>query len=70
MRQSNDMIIENNNVYNSGSTGISFSGNNTIVRKNLVDTYSINKADCGGIQYGERDAATNMTVTDNIVLNG
>jgi hypothetical protein len=32
--------------------GINFSGDSAIVRYNYVDTYGLNKADGGGIYYG------------------
>lgn len=63
-------IIENNVVTNSGYIGINFSGNNAIVRNNLVDTYCLNKSDGGGIYYGNRTDLSKMTIDHNIILNG
>jgi parallel beta-helix repeat protein len=63
-------IIEYNTVTNSGYMGINFSGDSAIVRYNYVDTYGLNKADGGGIYYGNNDLFSNLTIDHNIVFNG
>ena len=67
---SKNLIIEHNTVLNSGFSGITFSGDSAIIRNNYVNTYGLNKADNGGIQFGDQNTFYNMKVTDNIVLNG
>jgi parallel beta-helix repeat protein len=63
-------VIENNRILNSGYSAINHSYTNGIVRNNLIDTYCFTMIDGGGIYYGGQTAASNMTITGNIVLNG
>jgi hypothetical protein len=67
---SKNTIVEYNRITNSGFTGIHFGGDSMIIRYNYIDNYGLNKADNGGIQYGEGDKMVNMTIDHNIVLNG
>lgn len=64
--------IQYNTVQNVGYIGISFYGNDILVKNNLVDTYCQVLDDGGGIYTytGARTAMTNCRITGNIVLNG
>lgn len=64
--------IQYNTVQNVGYIGISFYGNDILVKNNLVDTYCKVLDDGGGIYTytGTRTAMTNCRITGNIVLNG
>lgn len=68
--QSNNLLIENNRILNSGFSGINFSGINTKVSSNLINTFNVIKEDGGGIQYGSQAEGTEMIVSNNLVING
>jgi len=68
--QGNNLLVEYNEVYNSGSTGILASGIGTVVKNNYLNNFGMYKADCAGIQVGNFDLNQNMIVKNNIVLNG
>ena len=70
LRGNNNSFVEYNRVKNSGFSGIHFSGNNIIIRNNIIDTFGFIKEDCGGIQYGGGSTYSNMKFLNNIVLNG
>ena len=57
-----------NSVINTGSGAISYSGNNTVVRYNLVDTFAYIKDDAGGVYTSFR--GTNRKAYNNIILHG
>jgi parallel beta-helix repeat protein len=65
-------VIQNNKVLNTGFIGIRFYGDNTIVKNNYVDTFCFNKDDGGGIYTwnGTNVTHTGMIVQNNVVLNG
>lgn len=67
---SNKSIIENNDILNSGQSGIYFSGDSMIVRGNYVDNYAITASDAGGIYHGNQAIHSNMVINDNIVVDG
>jgi hypothetical protein len=63
-------LIQYNKIINTGYIGIHFTGNNTTVKNNYIDSFVMIKSDGGGIYtYGET-TKTNRLVTGNIVLNG
>ena len=62
-------VILNNVIKNTGYLGIHFSGDNVLIKNNLVDTFCMVKSDGGGIYtYAETDKV-NRRVISNIVLN-
>jgi len=65
------MVIEYNNVINSGYIGIAFEGDLVLVKNNFVDTYCTVLEDGGGI-YTNNEGSINSRsiITGNIVLNG
>lgn len=67
-----NVTIENNDVQNVGYIGISFYGDNVLVKNNFVDTYCKILDDGGGIYTytGNRTAMLNCRITGNIILNG
>jgi len=67
--QGDSMLIENNQIYNSGYNGINFKGTGSIIRNNFVFNFCALKDDGGGIYYGGQDLYKNLLITDNIVLN-
>ncbi|MCC5939721.1 MAG: right-handed parallel beta-helix repeat-containing protein [Lunatimonas sp.] len=70
---SDDVLIENNQVINTGYNGIHFGGNRTKIRNNLVDGYCLHKNDGGGIySFGGQDGTvfSGREVVGNIILNG
>jgi len=67
--QGNGNYIFQNTITNSSYDGISFGGDRTIVRKNFVNGFCINKTDGGGIYYGNQDADSLMVIDSNIVIN-
>lgn len=70
---SDNILVENNIVTNTGYNGIHFNGNGTIVRNNLVDGYCIHKNDGGGIySFGGQDGTVfrGRQVDGNIIVNG
>ena len=64
--------IQYNTVSNVGYNGISFYGNDVLVKNNLVNGFCSVLDDGGGIYTytGNRTAMTNCRITGNIVLNG
>lgn len=72
MANSDNTVIENNRIVNSGYIGIRFGGDNTIVTKNYVDNFCLTKNDGGGIYaFGNKYRKNyGRKVTNNIVLNG
>jgi len=70
---SDDSVVENNRVFNTGYNGIHFNGNRTKIRNNLIDGYCLLKNDGGGIySFGGQngDTFTGREVEGNIILNG
>ncbi|MEX2566547.1 MAG: right-handed parallel beta-helix repeat-containing protein, partial [Cyclobacteriaceae bacterium] len=69
---SDNNLIENNQVINSGYIGIRFGGNQTIVRNNLINYFCLTKNDGGGIYaYGSKSTThSGRKVSNNIILNG
>ncbi len=70
---SDNNLIENNEVVESGYIGIRFGGENTLVQQNLVNYFCMTKNDGGGIYAytgGRNTNYTNRKVLNNIVLNG
>jgi parallel beta-helix repeat protein len=71
---SDNSIIEHNKVINTGYNGISFNGNGTQIKNNLIDKYSIYKNDGGGIySFGGTGLLTvfkGRKIEGNIILNG
>ncbi|WP_106568719.1 Ig-like domain-containing protein [Cecembia rubra] len=68
-----DGLIENSNFTNCGYIPINFSGNNTIVRNNYIDTFNNVKDDGAGIYTYTGRINTNYTnrkVINNIIING
>jgi parallel beta-helix repeat protein len=65
-------LVANNTVINTGYIGIRFSGDNTVVQNNYVDTFCFIKDDGGGIYTwnGNDVVHTGMKAIDNIVKNG
>jgi hypothetical protein len=63
-------LIQYNKIINTGYIGIHFTGNNTTIKNNYIDSFVMIKSDGGGIYtYGET-TKTNRLVTGNIILNG
>lgn len=71
---SNNSVIEYNKIINTGFNGITFEGNGTLIKNNLIDNYCFFKNDGGGIySYGGTGLLTvfkNRKVVGNIILNG
>jgi parallel beta-helix repeat protein len=65
-----NVILEYNNICNSGYSGMNFGSTNGIVRNNVIDRYCFNLVDGAGIYYGSQTASTNLAIYNNIVLNG
>src|SRR5674476_30093 len=66
-----DMVIENNNVINSGYCGINFEGDGILVNNNYVNIYCSVLEDGGGIYTNNEGSASSVCIiTGNIVLNG
>jgi parallel beta-helix repeat protein len=67
-------LIEYNAVINSGYIGISYQGNNAVVKNNYVDGFCTNKDDGGGIYtwVGDTDPTiySGRKIIGNIILNG
>lgn len=61
-------LISYNELRNIGYNPISFSGDNSVVTKNLIDTYNFIKDDGAGIYTA--DPFSGRQITYNIVLNG
>jgi hypothetical protein len=62
-------VINNNKLENCGYAGIKFSGANTKVTNNFVNTFLITKDDGGGIDMSSRERAKGSIIDGNIVLN-
>ncbi|MFC4873633.1 malectin domain-containing carbohydrate-binding protein [Negadavirga shengliensis] len=69
--RSDNALVENNIVRNTGFNGIFFMGNETIIKNNLVDGYCLLKNDGGGIySFGGNTSGKFRKVENNIILNG
>ncbi|MEN2283854.1 Ig-like domain-containing protein, partial [Algoriphagus sp. SE2] len=71
---SDNSLIEKNQVINTSYNGIHFGGDYTVVKNNLVDTFCVFKQDGGGI-YTNADGQFDRNnkgreIAGNIVLNG
>jgi len=69
----NNAIIEYNEIDSTGYVGITFDGNNTIVRNNFLNGFCLMKIDGAGIYTWNgagQVAATGQKITNNIVING
>jgi len=64
----NNSIIEDNVVVNTGYIPINYRGTNTLVQNNYVDNYAYIKDDAAGI-YCFDDVNLNKRVLNNIILN-
>jgi len=65
-----DIIIERNRIIKTGYTGIYFSGNNNLIRKNFIDSFCLIKSDGSAIYTYAETTKTNRRVISNIVTNG
>ncbi len=67
-----NVIIERNNILNSGYIGLTFGSDSAKIRYNFFDKYNLRKSDGGGIYYGIPEAYphVNQLIDYNIVLNG
>ena len=66
-------IIEYNEVLNSGYSGITFNGNSTVVKNNLIDSYCMTRDDGAGIYTYTGPSNENKfgrKVIGNIIVNG
>ncbi|WP_171037837.1 right-handed parallel beta-helix repeat-containing protein [Dyadobacter luticola] len=64
------LTVTNSSIVNSGYIGINFEGNNVLIERNYVDTFSNVKDDGAGIYtYNPGDRSYNRIVRKNIVLN-
>lgn len=66
-------LIEYNSIINSGNNATYFSGDNSIIRNNFIDSFCIIKDDGGGINSGLTSgyvAQTGRKLYNNIILNG
>lgn len=70
--ENSGVLISGNTISNIGNNGISFYGDNTRVKNNLIDGFCSRLDDGGGIYTytGNRTAMSNDTVKYNIVING
>lgn len=70
--ENSGVLISGNTISNVGNNGISFYGDNTKVKYNLINGFCSRLDDGGGIYTytGTRTAMTNDTVKYNIVING
>jgi hypothetical protein len=66
---SDNSLIENNRIINTGFNGIQFNGNNTVVNSNFVKSFCLTKNDCGGIYTFGGSQRVNRKVIRNIVLD-
>ncbi len=65
--------IEGNEVYNTGYSGIYFTGNNSVVKNNFVDNFCLIKGDGGGIYtyVGPSNRNyQNLKIISNVIING
>lgn len=63
--------IDSNIIRKTGFIGITFYGNNIIIRNNVIDTFCFVKDDGGGIySHGGITVYTNRLIEGNIVMNG
>lgn len=69
---SDNGIIENCFIDNTGYNGIEFYGNNTIARNNFISNFCMVKLDGGGIYtfVGKERASKGQKLQNNIVING
>ncbi|MEI8272551.1 MAG: hypothetical protein WCG08_08000, partial [Paludibacter sp.] len=67
-------LIQYNTIQNSGYLGLNFSGNDILIKNNVIDTYCINKDDGAGIYTWNGGVPmkiwTNRIISENIVCNG
>ncbi|MEI6754104.1 MAG: hypothetical protein WCK78_13180 [Paludibacter sp.] len=67
-------LIQYNTIKNTGYLGIDFSGNDILIKNNVIDTYCINKDDGAGIYTWNGGSPmkiwSNRIISDNIVCNG
>ena len=66
-------LIEYNRIANIGYVGVRFGGNNSVVKNNLIENFSLTKNDGGGIYVYTGNSNTifkNRKITGNIILNG
>ena len=70
--ENSNVLIKNNSITSVGNNGISFYGDTTVVKNNIIDNYCSVLDDGGGIYTytGNRTVMTNDTIYGNIVLNG
>ena len=69
------IIVQNNTITNSGYIGISWQGDNVIIRNNFINTFCTVRDDGGAIYTVENagsnlPARTNRKVIGNIMING
>ena len=62
-------LIKYNYMQNIGYNGITFSGTNSKISNNIIDTFCMNKDDGGGI-YTYENSGLGKEITNNIVING
>lgn len=67
--QGDNHLAEYNTINRTGFNGITFTGDNTIIRYNWTDSTNINTDDGGGIYYGGGASYVDMIVRKNIVTN-
>ena len=68
--QGDNLLVENNQVFNAGYCGITFSGSGTIIRNNLINTFCTMLEDGAAIFYASGTEGKNMLIQDNIILYG
>jgi len=69
--QSDNSLIQNNKIINTGYDGIYVNGNNTLVRNNYIDKFCLNRIDGGGIYVSMASTSYKGIVIDgNIIING
>ena len=68
----NNLFVKNCALTNIGYHGIVVHGNNTVVDRNLIDSYGSVKDDCGDIYDFQFPGtySSNQVISNNIVLNG
>ena len=67
-------LIQYNTIKNTGYLGIDFSGNDILIKNNVIDTYCVNKDDGAGIYTWNGGSPmkiwSNRIISNNIVCNG
>ncbi len=63
-------MIEYNEIRNTGYIGLTFNGNNTTVKNNIIDGFCLTKDDGSGIYSSSRVNYKGRKVIGNIVING